>query len=477
MAGAVADDRERCDLPQLWCGRPLAREWQGRRTNRPTSARRGVRPGKRLAAVNHWNLGWAVFHGSSGGDCTRAMDAAMTGSLAASRTKDIKQTMLLGLSKAPLRDIDPLATLALVAMREKFVRPHPPAGPADASTPYASYGKLLSDEFRLLLLKLLSERDVGADWHAVDIFRAIKAHDLRLHPFDYARLEYFIERYAAEFGPEERAWLAVVRPARKQDDIYPEGPLTDATLPQASRAQKLQFLRALRKEDAGKARKLVETLLPNEPANVRAEFVGLLALKLGDDDRPFLESLAQDRAQSVRDAASMLLGCIRGTDAFAKRIERLKDHLQIKTEGLLRKHQVLKYTGPTSGNSGDVAEAQRALLKDLRLKDIADALGVTEQDLLEAASRSQRIGISAASASLQRREGRVVGTRDPARCVVGRRKSFHHDRIPRGDPAFGSPGQTGSGLAPRHPAEVMGERARSECDQSNLAIGRDTPSR
>ena len=317
----------------------------------------------------------------------------MTGSLAASRTKDIKQTMLLGLSKAPLRDIDPLATLALVAMREKFVRPHPPAGPADASTPYASYGKLLSDESRLLLLKLLSERDVGADWHAVDIFRAIKAHDLRLHPFDYARLEYFIERYAAEFGPEERAWLAVVRPARKQDDIYPEGPLTDATLPQASRAQKLQFLRALRKEDAGKARKLVETLLPNEPANVRAEFVGLLALKLGDDDRPFLESLAQDRAQSVRDAASMLLGCIRGTDAFAKRIERLKDHLQIKTEGLLRKHQVLKYTGPTSGNSGDVAEAQRALLKDLRLKDIADALGVTEQDLLEAASRSQRIGI------------------------------------------------------------------------------------
>jgi hypothetical protein len=319
----------------------------------------------------------------------------MINSVAASQAKDIKQAMLLGLGKAPLPgDADPLATLSLVAMRGKFMRTNPPTGAADASASYDTSAKYLSDESRLLLIKLLSDRDASAgDGIALGVLRAINARDLKLHPFDYARLEDFIAQHAANLGSEERAWLTFVRPARKQDDIYLDDPLTEETLPQASRAHKLQFLRVLRKGDAAKARELVGALLPNEPANVRAELVSLLAVTLDDADRPFLESLSQDRAQSVRDAASMLLGCIRGTDAFAKRIERLKDHLQIKTEGLLRKHRVLKYTGLAAGKADEAAEAQRALLRGLRLKDVAGALSVTEQDLLEAASRSQNIGI------------------------------------------------------------------------------------
>lgn len=318
----------------------------------------------------------------------------MTNSVAASQTKDVRQAMLLGLAKTPLPDANPLATLALVAMRGKFVRPHPPGRAPDVSDPYQPTARYLSDESRLILAKILSDRDASTgDGIAFGVLRAINARDLKLHPFDYARLEDFISQHAENLGPEERAWLTLVRPERKQDDIYLDGPLTEETLPQASRAHKLLFVRALRSADAPRARELIETLLPNEPANVRAELVSLLAVKLDDSDRPFLEGLLEDRAQSVRDAASDFLGCIAGTDAFATRVERLKDHLKIKTEGLILKHKALKYSAPISGKADDAAEAQRTLLKGLRLKDIAGGLGMTEEDLLEAAARSKKIGI------------------------------------------------------------------------------------
>lgn len=136
--------------------------------------------------------------------------------------------------------------------------------------------------------------------------------------------------------------------------------------------------------------------MPGEPANVRAELVGLLALQLDESDRPFLESLLQDRAQSVRDAATELLGRIRGTDAFAKRIARLKDHVTIKTAGLLTRHKVLKFTAPVTKQPrylGDEDVGARDLLGGLRLKDISDALGETEASLLEAASRTEKAGM------------------------------------------------------------------------------------
>ena len=46
--------------------------------------------------------------------------------------------------------------------------------------------------------------------------------------------------------------------------------------------------------------------------------------------------------------AQELLGFIPGTDMFAKRIERLKDDLEVKTEGLLRPRKILVYKPPAN---------------------------------------------------------------------------------------------------------------------------------
>ncbi|MFN0191872.1 MAG: DUF5691 domain-containing protein [Aestuariivirga sp.] len=320
----------------------------------------------------------------------------MTDAVDLSQTKDIKQSLLLGLGKAPLSGADPLATLSLVAMRGKFARPARPTAAADTGVSHELSAKYLLDESRAKLVRLLSGKDAKIDdGIANGILRAIKASGLRLHPFDYARLEDFIACHAADLGPEERAWLKLVRPDRKpDDDPYLDGPLTEETLPQASKAQKLRFLRELRASDSARAGEFIAKLMPNEPANMRGELVGILAARLDEADRQFLESLAQDRAQSVRDAASELLGRIRGTDAFAKRIERLKDYVKIKTEGLLRRHKVLKLVEPAASKSAEGYVGARALFGGLHLKDIADALGESESSLLEAASRTEKAGMA-----------------------------------------------------------------------------------
>jgi hypothetical protein len=315
----------------------------------------------------------------------------MTDAVALGQAKETKEALLLGLARAPLPGDKPLAALSLVAMRDKFMRPRPPASTPETSVPYQPNPRHLSEQSRFLLLKLISGQDGDrVDGIAFGVLRTINARGLKLHPLDYARLENFIARYTADLGPEERAWLNLVRPERTNNREFDiDAPLTQDTLPQASKVQKIEYLRALRNSDPTKARELIETLSPNEPANVRADLIRLLEIKLDAGDRPFLESLASDRAQSVREVANELLGCISGSEPYAKRVERLKDHVQVKIEGLIRKHKLLKCVGQFAD---DIA-VQRAVLKGLHLKDIAATLGLTEHELLEAASRSEKIGM------------------------------------------------------------------------------------
>src|SRR5262249_13453164 len=156
------------------------------------------------------NLGRAVFHSGDGGYRDGPMGEAVTELINAHQAKDIRQAMLLGLSRAPVLDRSPLTALSLIATRGKFARPRPPVGAADPVAPYASSTNYLSDESRLLLLRLVLDRDSRADGIVVCALRAINARGLKLHPFDYARLEDFIAQHAADLGADERAWLAIV---------------------------------------------------------------------------------------------------------------------------------------------------------------------------------------------------------------------------------------------------------------------------
>jgi hypothetical protein len=301
----------------------------------------------------------------------------------------LERAMMIGLAReqAPGR---PLDALALLGARLGFARPSPPTGAERSVPPRAARAAYLPDEARRPFVALANGK--SAD-DALPRFaaRAARRAGLALHPFDFVRIEEFIARWAHELGPEERAWIAAVQPRRKaEDEPYADGPIDEASLPKLSRPQKLDFLRPIRAVDPARARALIAALLPHEPAHARGDLIGLLAIRLSPDDRETLEAVAQDRAASVRATAEKLLARLPGTDAFARRVERLRECLSIETSGLLRRTKKLKYLAKPN----EAASALFELLDGLTLADVAAALGETPDALMAAAEAADKAGLA-----------------------------------------------------------------------------------
>jgi hypothetical protein len=96
-------------------------------------------------------------------------------------------------------------------------------------------------------------------------------------------------------------------PGLLQAEITPE---SWTTFPKAHR---VAFLRDYRRKHPAEARKLVEDVFKSEPAAVRGDLLAALEVGLSRDDLPWLESLATDRAESVRTIAARLVACVPGT--------------------------------------------------------------------------------------------------------------------------------------------------------------------
>ncbi len=318
---------------------------------------------------------------------------------------EFRQALMLDLAQNPLPDAgaNALATVALFAARNRYKRPTMPlqssAEEPDTTTAASSLA-LLPDGARTLLIRLFTGKDANSgDGIARGTVRAIKQAGFRLHPFDYSRLEDFIARFGDELGRPERQWLSKVRPeAQSVDTPYDDEPVTEETLPAASKAQKLAFLWNLRRSDPTRARGLIETLMASEPASVRAELVVRLVEGLGQDDRPFLESLSVDRAQSVREAAERLLARLPGTEAYRKKLERARDQIEIKKTGLLKRRTTLSLRiepRPNVTHTDPMFHAtvfHSELFHGIRLADLASALNMTVEELMAGSAQSVGLG-------------------------------------------------------------------------------------
>jgi hypothetical protein len=313
----------------------------------------------------------------------------------------LKQAMLLGLAQIPLpQGSDALAALSLVATRSRFSRPVPP--PIDARLARAAEdidpARLLPATARAALLRLFTGKEGKTnDAIAFATMRAIKTSRLRLHPFDYARLENFIAQFGEEFGPEERSWLQAVRPGSKPaSPSYDDEPVDETNLAAAGKAQKLAFLKDLRQRDPAKALDLIQQLLPNESANNRAELIGLVGIGLSEADKGFLESIAADRAQSVREAAALLLARLPGTSAHRQKLAQLKDRIEAKKAGLLRRRMVFSLRSSPKPNAAFIPlhalNETKELFEGLKLADIAALFEVTADELISGSSESPDLG-------------------------------------------------------------------------------------
>ncbi|WP_322026404.1 DUF5691 domain-containing protein [Burkholderia sp. BCC1977] len=128
---------------------------------------------------------------------------------------------------------------------------------------------------------------------------------------------------------ERGRWLALQNPdwdARLRKLQPPE--LDEAALlriwDDGETTERANALAALHGIDATKARDLLAAVLPKEKAEQRQQFVNALSTHLGAEDEALLESLLDDRAQTVRIAAADLLARLPGS-AFMRRMSARAD--------------------------------------------------------------------------------------------------------------------------------------------------------
>lgn len=124
-------------------------------------------------------------------------------------------------------------------------------------------------------------------------------------------------RWLAEQNPEW-TYLAVVAD---------ESAVDSEQWSTGTRAQRVGYLRTLRRHEPGRARELLEadwaTLTPDE----RGELVAALESGLGPADEPLLERALDDRRKDVRETAAALLAVVAGSAYGARMAQRARTAL------------------------------------------------------------------------------------------------------------------------------------------------------
>src|SRR5262249_29049319 len=146
---------------------------------------------------------------------------------------------------------------------------------------------------------------------------------LRPHPFDLPHLDAFAKAHGDSLGAYATAWaVRGDKSAEGAGNYFDADAIDETNWTTARPAARVAFIAAMRSRDPDRARVLVEASFASDPAPVRARLVQALTRGLSGADVPFLESLAKDRAPTVREGAQQLLRHIPGT-AFTE--ARLKD--------------------------------------------------------------------------------------------------------------------------------------------------------
>ncbi len=278
-----------------------------------------------------------------------------------------------------------LPMLAWLAARDRFARPPAPAF-ADAALWPNDARALVPEVARPLLRALLTGKEARADGpYARRIVAELQRCRLRLHPFDLKAMEDFVARQAGRLGAHAQAWLAIVRPAQAEvQDAEHDEPLTAETFAGASRPAKLAFLRAIRGADPAAARAFIAEQMAGESAVVRAGFVGVLDVGLGPADAELLASFTEDRAGSVREAATAMLARVPGSEAYEARRRDAARWLEAKSSGLIRKSVTIKVKRTSNLPDGRWEPMLVAAFEGVTLADMAQPFALPVEAFVRA---------------------------------------------------------------------------------------------
>lgn len=294
---------------------------------------------------------------------------------------------MLGAGLAASDDATPPRLLALAVQAQLHALPPAPDA-FEESIAARDERPIIPDDVRPLLLKLVTGKgNPPDDPAALALAQSVDRHGYRLHPFDVPRMAPFARKHGELLG------LALDEAARTPSDHWASWETLDETnWMLATPARKARFIAELRLSDAAKARMLVEAQLPLEKAEVRLRLIDALGAGLSSADRPLLESLAGDRAPTVKRAVTRLLARLPGTGAAEAQITELLSRITQGSTGLLRKRVTLSLQMPANVKSATAETDWLATsFGAIGCTVLANAFGMTTEAMLEAARDDGRI--------------------------------------------------------------------------------------
>lgn len=312
----------------------------------------------------------------------------------------LQRGFVVGLARQPLPlagafgglldPADPAAALKALALAGQRMRFRRPAGVFPALAPGArapDARTIVSDAARRLLLGFLAGKDGATDLAAAAVADALDRARLRLHPFDLSRLDGFVVRHADRLGAQAQAFADARTPREGAGANGLEaGAIDDDSWREARRADRLAYFAKRRLQDPAAARALLARDFAAFPADVRAPLLQALRSGLGPDDRPFLESAANDRAAGVREAAKALLARLPGGPEHEAWLADVRSRLKITRSGLLARRSHVRLELPADVTPPAYAWIFGAL-QGVGLARLAAALDMEVGGLVAAANR------------------------------------------------------------------------------------------
>jgi uncharacterized protein DUF5691 len=238
------------------------------------------------------------------------------------------------------------------------------------------------------MLRLL---DRSTDDTARALALAFENLRLRPHPFDLPMLDGFVRRYADRLGATAQYFEERGKAAQQVRGYFDADELTGENWTDGALRPRLNFLRELRKRDAGGARRLLEQSWSGERPDSRAQLLSILQVRLSEDDKQFLESIQKDRAPRVRTIVHRLLTALSGSKTDSPALAACLERVQRTKTGLLKKRKTLKLELPANVKEQDTNRWIQEQFAEVALEQLAHACEMLDLELIEAAQKDDNL--------------------------------------------------------------------------------------
>lgn len=137
-------------------------------------------------------------------------------------------------------------------------------------------------------------------------------------------------------------WLASQNPDWQKLLVQTDDVLADVSLwEEGNAAQREEYLRQCRQQDAAKARELLQAVWKQEPAATRQSLLAVFSMNISPADEAFLNTCLEDRSKGVRQLAATLLGGLPDSAFSQRHKQRLNTWLRFEAGGLLKKAKLI----------------------------------------------------------------------------------------------------------------------------------------